>query len=308
MSAPTTGAVQRARLRALGLATVELPALRRRRHDRRRAAVVAAAGAAIRFAAALARWSASRRDGARRRGGRPARAPAHDRRSARARAAACRRSPACARPTARCSRCRSTAGSAPADAADAACSRAPHAPVLDIGCGPGRHLAALQASGKRALGVDLSPVAVALARGRGATAMPGVGVRRRAAQPARWRTALLLDGNIGIGGAPVALLRRAARAAAPRRRARSSRSTRRARATRAHAHPDRGRRRGQRVVRLGARRRRRHRARRGARRASRRDVGCAARPHVRGWAAVTAAAAGPVPRRASGARRCAARG
>jgi SAM-dependent methyltransferase len=79
--------------------------------------------------------------------------------------------------------------------------------VLDIGCGPGRHLAALRAAGKRGLGVDLSPVAVRLARDRGAEAVfgsvwadvPGAGT---------WRTALLLDGNIGIGGAPAALLRR----------------------------------------------------------------------------------------------------
>jgi SAM-dependent methyltransferase len=81
------------------------------------------------------------------------------------------------------------------------------APVLDLGCGPGRHLAALHAGGKTALGVDLSPVAVRLARRRGAAAIPGdlFGAVPRAG---RWRTALLLDGNIGIGGAPEALLRR----------------------------------------------------------------------------------------------------
>ena len=31
----------------------------------------------------------------------------------------------------------------------------------------------------------------------------------------RWRTALLLDGNVGIGGAPVALLRRTRELLAP---------------------------------------------------------------------------------------------
>ncbi len=80
-------------------------------------------------------------------------------------------------------------------------------PVLDVGCGPGRHLHALAARGVFALGVDLSPVAVELARGRGVRAiagsifdeLPGIGA---------WRSALLLDGNVGIGGAPARLLTR----------------------------------------------------------------------------------------------------
>jgi SAM-dependent methyltransferase len=80
-------------------------------------------------------------------------------------------------------------------------------PVLDLGCGPGRHLHALARRGVFGLGVDLSSVAVSLARGGGAQAivasvfdeLPGAG---------SWRTALLLDGNIGIGGDPVRLLRR----------------------------------------------------------------------------------------------------
>ena len=80
-------------------------------------------------------------------------------------------------------------------------------PVLDVGCGPGRHLHELSARGVYALGVDLSAVAVELACSGGARAMvadifgdvPGAG---------SWRTALLLDGNIGIGGDPVRLLTR----------------------------------------------------------------------------------------------------
>jgi hypothetical protein len=65
-----------------------------------------------------------------------------------------------------------------------------------------------------ALGVDVSAVAVRLARARGATAiersifdrLPGAGT---------WGSALLLDGNIGIGGRPAALLRRVAELLAP---------------------------------------------------------------------------------------------
>jgi SAM-dependent methyltransferase len=81
-------------------------------------------------------------------------------------------------------------------------------PVLDVGCGPGRIVAALGAVGRPALGVDPSPAAVAEARRRRAPVLarsvfgplPGEG---------RWGTVLLLDGNIGIGGDPEALLMRA---------------------------------------------------------------------------------------------------
>ncbi|MDG4764178.1 class I SAM-dependent methyltransferase [Solwaraspora sp. WMMD406] len=80
-------------------------------------------------------------------------------------------------------------------------------PTLDLGCGPGRVTVALARAGVTALGVDVSAQAVALTRAQGAVAihrdlfdpLPGEG---------RWRHAVLLDGNIGIGGDPVALLRR----------------------------------------------------------------------------------------------------
>lgn len=81
-------------------------------------------------------------------------------------------------------------------------------PALDLGCGPGRHCAALSQRGITAVGVDSSSAAVAAARGRGAEvvhrsvfdALPDEG---------RWASALLLDGNVGIGGDPHALFRRA---------------------------------------------------------------------------------------------------
>jgi SAM-dependent methyltransferase len=101
-----------------------------------------------------------------------------------------------------------------ADAADDEVLALAEAPVLDLGCGPGRHLAALRAGGKVALGVDLSPVAIRLARRRGAAAIPG-DVFGDVPWAGRWRTALLLDGNIGIGGAPDALLRRTRELLAP---------------------------------------------------------------------------------------------
>ncbi|MEO7805009.1 MAG: class I SAM-dependent methyltransferase [Actinomycetota bacterium] len=80
-------------------------------------------------------------------------------------------------------------------------------PVLDIGCGPGRHVISLARSGIIALGIDSSPFAIAIALSSGAPvlqrsvfdAIPGTG---------RWGSALLIDGNIGIGGHPLLLLRR----------------------------------------------------------------------------------------------------
>jgi SAM-dependent methyltransferase len=97
----------------------------------------------------------------------------------------------------------------PVTAADRMVVDAARGPVLDVGCGPGRLLEALEAEGKRALGVDLSPEAVGLARRRGGRAIAGC-VFSDLPGDARWRTVLLLDGNIGIGGHPVQLLRRVA--------------------------------------------------------------------------------------------------
>ncbi len=80
-------------------------------------------------------------------------------------------------------------------------------PVLDVGCGPGRHVAALAGRGVLALGVDASLHAVQIAVNRGVPVLkrsvfgplPGTG---------RWATLLILDGSIGIGGDPAALLKR----------------------------------------------------------------------------------------------------
>jgi SAM-dependent methyltransferase len=95
----------------------------------------------------------------------------------------------------------------PADATDEQLLDGLSGPVLDVGCGPGRHLAALAARGVFALGVDLSPVAVELAVGGGGRAIVG-DIFDELPATGTWRSALLLDGNIGIGGSPVRLLAR----------------------------------------------------------------------------------------------------
>lgn len=90
-------------------------------------------------------------------------------------------------------------------------------PTLDIGCGPGRLTAALTGTGVPALGIDVSAEAVRQARQRGASAL-----RRDVFRPlpgqGRWRSLLLADGNIGIGGDPGALLARCRELMGPRGR------------------------------------------------------------------------------------------
>ena len=82
--------------------------------------------------------------------------------------------------------------------------RAP-SPVLDVGCGPGRHVLALTQSGRIALGVDVAPSAVDIAVRRGAPVL-NRSIFERVPAAGRWASALLLDGNIGIGGNSHALL------------------------------------------------------------------------------------------------------
>jgi len=82
-------------------------------------------------------------------------------------------------------------------------------PTIDLGCGPGRLVAELVRRGVPALGVDQSATAVGLARRSGAPVLrrdvfdtlPATG---------RWETVLLADGNVGLGGDPLRVLRRSA--------------------------------------------------------------------------------------------------
>jgi SAM-dependent methyltransferase len=86
--------------------------------------------------------------------------------------------------------------------------------TLDVGCGPGRMSAHLAETGHVVLALDIVREAVRHARVRGVSALhrnvfdplPGEG---------RWKTVLLADGNIGIGGAPLRLLGRAVELLAP---------------------------------------------------------------------------------------------
>ncbi len=94
-----------------------------------------------------------------------------------------------------------------AEAADHDVLRRAVGPVLDVGCGPGRHLVALGELGVPALGIDVTSCALTSARRRGALVLER-SVFERVPGAGRWSSALLLDGNLGIGGEPVVLLRR----------------------------------------------------------------------------------------------------
>ncbi|MEU5540163.1 methyltransferase domain-containing protein [Streptomyces sp. NPDC020362] len=99
-------------------------------------------------------------------------------------------------------------------AADTSVLRRCTGSVLDVGCGPGRMVAALAARGVPALGVDLSRDAVKRTRRSGGAAIQRSAFDRLPGE-GRWGTVLLMDGNIGIGGDPVALLRRMGELIAP---------------------------------------------------------------------------------------------
>ncbi len=96
-----------------------------------------------------------------------------------------------------------------ADRVDRRILRLTRGSVLDVGSGPGRMVREATRRGRRALGIDVSPAAVEIARRADLPVIqrsvfdvvPGAG---------RWGTVLLLDGNIGIGGDPAALLARCA--------------------------------------------------------------------------------------------------
>jgi SAM-dependent methyltransferase len=99
--------------------------------------------------------------------------------------------------------------SGPADADDAWLLDRCTGPTVDLGCGPGRLLAALARRGVQAVGVDHSPVAQAQCRARGVVVLRR-DVFARIPGEGRWSHVLLADGNVGIGGDPLRLLARAA--------------------------------------------------------------------------------------------------
>ena len=97
--------------------------------------------------------------------------------------------------------------SSPADLIDQMVVSRCEPPVIDVGCGPGRMVRALQHSGQAVLGIDISNVAVEMGSGGG-----GQVLRRHLADRCRARVVGALRcfwmANVGIGGDVVMLLRR----------------------------------------------------------------------------------------------------
>lgn len=96
---------------------------------------------------------------------------------------------------------------ADADQADLTLLARVTGPVLDIGCGPGRMVRAAMRLGMHALGLDVSAAAIAMAGALGGSYHQG-SVFDSVPAEGIWQTALLVDGNVGIGGDIPALLAR----------------------------------------------------------------------------------------------------
>ncbi|RFA09871.1 SAM-dependent methyltransferase [Subtercola boreus] len=104
--------------------------------------------------------------------------------------------------------------SSAADATDMSLIEEGTGPLLDIGCGPGRMVRAALTAGYNALGIDVSRAAVGVAHAAGVPVLEA-SVFDRLPLEGEWMTLLLVDGNIGIGGDPSALLERCAELLSP---------------------------------------------------------------------------------------------
>ena len=72
-------------------------------------------------------------------------------------------------------------------------------PVLDLGCGAGRHALHLQRCGSAVTAIDMSPGAVAVCRARGLRDVR-LGDLTDPPRDWRWGTVLLMGGNLGLAG------------------------------------------------------------------------------------------------------------
>jgi len=90
--------------------------------------------------------------------------------------------------------------------------------VLDVGCGAGRHALALLERGHVVVGLDVSPLALAVARRRGVQHTVWAAATAPPFAAASFDTFLLLGNNLGLAGdveGTVAMLRRLRRLARP---------------------------------------------------------------------------------------------
>jgi SAM-dependent methyltransferase len=81
-----------------------------------------------------------------------------------------------------------------------ALQRHAHGRVLDVGCNAGRHALFLQEQGLDVLGVDISPLAIAVARERGLKNAEVLSIAELSAEFGSFDTILMLGNNFGLFG------------------------------------------------------------------------------------------------------------
>ncbi|TFF84880.1 class I SAM-dependent methyltransferase [Candidatus Heimdallarchaeota archaeon] len=79
-------------------------------------------------------------------------------------------------------------------------------PILDIGCGAGRHTLYLQQKGMETTGIDMSKGAISVCKKRGCSKVFQISIfdiqNHKELLTEKYRTFLLLGNNFGIGGTP----------------------------------------------------------------------------------------------------------
>lgn len=75
-----------------------------------------------------------------------------------------------------------------------------HGRVLDIGCNAGRHALFLQEHGLEVLGIDISPLAIAVAKERGLRQAEVLSIEDLSAEVGSFDTLLMLGNNFGLFG------------------------------------------------------------------------------------------------------------
>ena len=72
--------------------------------------------------------------------------------------------------------------------------------VLDIGCGPGRHAIYLQEQGLDVLGIDMSPLAIRVAKKRGIKKGKPISITKISSRLGQFDTILMMGSNFGLFG------------------------------------------------------------------------------------------------------------